>query len=247
MQGSHMVLHCGASHATREQVLAVEVPEHTKTWFPLGYKRMLEITESAAKRHHLELRKEAFGLSKDGGQFFGLLQYDSGHPDLYMAQGLRGSIDMSMANAGASGAGVFVCDNMAFNADGLKILRRNTRYVEQDFEELIEMQFNQATGLFEQLKQSFEIYKQVEVDKDTGFEMLGLMMGRKLLSPTQATIAFDDWTTPRHVEFADPTMYSLYNCVTEALKKSAPGKIIDKHVAAHEFFEAQLEDEEVEA
>ena len=73
-----------------------------------------------------------------------------------------------------------------------------------------------------------------------GYAMLGVAMGRELLTPTQASVAFGDWKKPRYEEFADRNLWSLYNCVTEGLKKGAPGTVLDRHANAHDYFTEQL-------
>jgi len=53
-------------------------------------------------------------------------------------------------------------------------------------------------------------------------------------------VAFADWRTPRHEEFSDRNVWGLYNAVTEGLKKGAPGRTIERHGAAHDFFVENL-------
>lgn len=64
---------------------------------------------------------------------------------------------------------------------------------------------------------------------------IGAPQGEGLLTPNQASVAFGDWTEPRHEAFAERNMWGLYNAITEGLKKGAPARTIERHANAHSF------------
>ena len=82
--------------------------------------------------------------------------------------------------------------------------------------------------------------REVGVETDLGYAALGTMFGHGILTPTQASVAFQDWREPRHEEFEDRNLWSLYNCVTEGLKKGPAGGIFSRHAKAHGFFVENL-------
>jgi hypothetical protein len=69
-----------------------------------------------------------------------------------------------------------------------------------------------------------------------GYALLGVALGEGVLTPTQASVAYQDWREPRHEEFSDRNLWSLYNCATEGLKKGQPGRLMDRHAKNHDYF-----------
>jgi len=239
MQG--LMLHCGAQQATLAQVKAVPVPAKTKTYNPLPYGQTIEFLKAQATMHlGLELESEGYGLNANGDQMFGVLRFSAGAADHGLAMGLRGSYNKTLANAVAAGAGVFVCDNLCFSGDAFKIIRKNTPNVWRDFRSMIMAHVQNALGHYRDMSRDIDRMKATPCHEQRGYSILGVAVGEQLLTPTQATVAFGDWRKPRHEEFSERNMWSLYNCVTEGLKKGQPAKTIDRHTSAHGFFMERL-------
>jgi hypothetical protein len=168
---------------------------------------------------------------------FGLFVLE-GTEESGLSVGMRGSYNQSLANGIAVGANVFVCDNLMFSGSAFKVVRKNTVNVWRDFRRLVEAQVAQAARHFEGLQVDIAALKGYPCDTRRGYEMLGVLLGEGLLTPTQATVAFHDWTKPRHEEFSERNLWGLYNAITEGLKKGAPAKILDRHTKVHAFFDA---------
>jgi hypothetical protein len=131
---------------------------------------------------------------------------------------------------------VFVCDNLCFSGDAFQVIRKNTTNVWRDFQNMIAKQITNCLSHYQNMKHDTAAMKAVVCHQEEGFALLGVAMGRGLLTPTQASVAFGDWKKPRHEEFSDRNVWSLYNCATEGLKKGQPARLMDRHVAAHSFF-----------
>lgn len=227
---------CTKNRASFDQVLAVPVPEYTRSWKPVPYGDAVGFLHQTIERTlPYSLESAEFGLSKDGNQMFGVMTLDTGDNDQGMAIGIRQSYNQSLALGIVVGAQVFVCDNLMFNGNAFKVVRKNTTNVWADFRNLVLAQVEASVGHYETMQWETHAMKRVPVSLDRGHELLGRALGHGILSPTQATIAFGDWKEARHQEFAPRNLWSLYNCMTEGLKKGRPATILDRYAAAHDF------------
>ena len=235
MQG--MMLHCGSEEVTLDQVKAVPHPEATNSWRPVSYGDAIDFTRDQAMRLlGLEIESEQYGLNKEGNQLFALLTLDTGDAEQGLSIGLRQSYNKSLALGVAIGSQVFVCDNLMFQGSAFKVVRKNTVNVWGDFRNLMFDQLDGAMGQYKALQADTAKMKMDPCSERDGHAILGIAQGEGILTPTQASVAHGDWSKPRHEEFSDRNAWSLYNAVTEGLKKGAPGHIMDRHGRAHDFF-----------
>lgn len=220
-----------------EQVAAVPVPAHTRSWRPVPYADAVGFLKNTISRSlPYSLESEEYGLSKDGRQMFGLLTLDTGDNEQGLAIGMRQSYNRSLSLGIAVGSQVFVCDNLMFSGSAFKVVRKNTVNVWADFRALVGRQVGDSRSHFEDVRAETENMRVIAVDQSRGYELLGRAVGEKVLTPTQANVAFGDWRIPRHEDFAPRNLWSLYNCATEGLKKGRPAQILDRHAKAHDFF-----------
>jgi len=236
-----LMTHAGAERVTREQVFALDAPSHTQSWKPVAYRDAIEMLHTTIERElRLPVTHEEYALNKAGTQLFHVARVDTGNPEAGLSIGMRQSYDKSLALGVAAGAQVFVCDNLCFSGSAFSIMRKNTTNVWDDFSQLIRAQVAHSLGAFEEMQVDFGKLKGVSCNLRRGFAYLGVLQGEGVLKPNQATVAYEDWTNPRHEEFADRNLWGLYNAVTEGLKKGSAGRTIDRHVAAHDWFRAEL-------
>jgi hypothetical protein len=220
---------------TRQEVEAVPVPEATQTWCPVSYKSAIELLhETISTKLGLAIKREQYGLNKNGDQLFALTTLETGNEGHGLSIGLRQSYNKSLALGVAVGAQVFVCDNLCFRGDAFMVVRKNTVNVWVDFQRLLVHQVKASLIHYEHMQEDIKVFKAAPCDLPRGYELLGRAYGEGLLTTTQATVAFEDWRTPRHVEFADRNLWGLYNATTEALKKGS-GDVISRHTEIHEF------------
>ena len=232
-----LILHCGSQKASLEQVLQVATPQATETWNPVAYGAAIDfMRDTAMSRLGLAVKSEAYGLNKSGEQLFARITLDTGDSEKGLVIGLRQSYDKSLALGVAVGANVFVCDNLCFSGSAFKVVRKNTVNVWPDFRRLVGEQVLTALDCYETLNKQTLAMKAKPCHKDRGYALLGVAMGKGLLTPHQASVAFGDWETPRYEAFADRNVWGLYNAVTEGLKKGAPATVLDRHAAAHDWF-----------
>lgn len=230
---------CSQNAVNLATVQQVAVPEATATWSPVAYGAAIDfMKDTAMERLGLDIKSEAYGLNKDGSQMFGRFTLDTGDAEQGLSIGFRQSYNKSLALGVAVGANVFVCDNLMFSGDAFKVVRKNTKFVWADFQRLVGEQVGEALSNYETLKTQTDRMKATPCHKQRGDALLGVAIGKGLLTPHQASVAFGDWEKPRYEEFSDRNVWGLYNAVTEGLKKGGPGSVLDRHAAAHDFFVA---------
>jgi len=236
-----LLLHCGSEQVTLDQVKQVPVPQATKTWRPVAYGDAVDyLKHQALLKLGLEIESEGYGLNAKADQMFALLTMKTNSDESGLSIGMRQSYNKSLALGVAVGQQVFVCDNLMFSGSAFQVVRKNTLNVWADFQRLVAGQMTSALGHYQNMERDTRLMKALPCHEQRGYAILGVALGEGLLTPTQATVAYGDWQQPRHEEFAERTMWSLYNCVTEGLKKGSPARTLDRHAAAHDWFMGRL-------
>jgi len=232
-----IMLHCGGETATLKQVAAVPVPKATESWRPVPYVDVVERVEhQIPKVLGREVVDRQLGLGRGGQHFFGLWEVEADDREMGWSIAVRQSYDKSLALGVASGANVFVCDNLIFDGDAVRVVRKNTKHVWGDFRELLDGALWAAEDEFEQTRSMRETMKRRRIRTRRGYEILGRAVGEGVLRLQQASIAYREWDTPSHRAFRPRNLWSLYNDCTEALKKGQAGDTIDRHTTLTDFF-----------
>ena len=240
-----LMLHAGGHVAGFEEVCAVPVPEKTASYQPVANRDLINLVQDrVVSVLDMGVRSAQYGLSQKGQQFFGVMGIDTGNDDKSscLSIGLRNSYNKSISVGIASGRAVFVCDNLCFDGDSLRVLRKHTSHVWRDLTLYIDQALRDSVSYAQRMAVEAELWQGVELSTDEGFQLLGMALGHNVLKPQQASIAIGDWRTPRHEEFAPRNAWSLYNCVTEGLKKGTAGSRLDTHTVAHDWFRQMFTD-----
>lgn len=236
MSGTSLMLHCGATPATLADLRHVDIPR-TRTHRPIPYADSVEfLIDVMYDVFGLSPRTQEMGLQRGGAQMFAKFNYDVGDAKRNLSVGLRNGYDKSLKCKLGGGASMLICDNLCFSASGFVAVRKNTTFAWDDFKRLVWEHIPTLMGQYKATVAECERLESIPCSLDRGYAMLGVAQGRKLLTPTQANVAFADWRSPRYSEFADRNLWSLYNATTEGLKKGAVGHVIERHVNMHDYF-----------
>lgn len=238
-----MLIHCGGERVPMRKLAEVPLPEATDTYYPISHTAIAELLRETVTELG-EVTEEEYALNREGAHAFGLLSLKvgdgSGADYRQLVVGWRNSYDRSIAVGIGSGDRMLVCDNLCFRGSGYTAIRRHTRHGWEDVQRMAEEAVSTArmtwrdTGLF------YEALREVDVDTIEGFRLIGHALGEKVLTPTQANRAMRDWRTPRHDAFRERTGFSLYNCVTEGLKKGSASDLIPRNIRATHWFSRAL-------
>jgi len=229
-----LMLHCGGVNADIDQLRAIPLPEETKSYKPVSHHDLaMNLAKVASDLlNGFTLDRSSFGLARDGNQMFGVHTYKNGSDDLGLSIGFRNSYDKSMSVGLAIGASVFVCDNLALTGE-IAIMRKHTVNVWNDLEELAITTIYRSQNNFSHIQDDAESMKSVDLRDDDAYRLIGLLFGRGILTNRQLSVCKREWLKPTYQDFKPRNLWSLYNSATEALKSSAPPKILERHIDLH--------------
>jgi hypothetical protein len=133
--------------------------------------------------------------------------------------GICNSHDHAFVFGVSLGSRVFVCDNLSFTGE-VRVARKHTSRILDDLPRLV----HGAVGLLGNLRRTqderFCRYKETEIANCTANDLLVRTIEAGVLPVTKLKTALAEWKEPRHEEFkaAGPTLWRLYNAITEAIK-----------------------------
>ena len=232
-----LIMHCGGAEVPRAALYNTVMPAPTRTHVPVNHGEYVDLVHDEIRREFGEVElEEAYGLSKDGQRFFGVIGIKLDSDEHGLSIGLRGSHDKTLNRALAAGDHVFVCDNLAFSSSGVKVMRKHTSNVWRDLRSLVSEAIRQSRPQHAAITHRFDKLREIGVTQDRGYEHIGRALGHRVLTPTAGNVAFREWKEPSHEEFADRNAYSLYQAFTESAKVGVPGKSLDRHARVHSFF-----------
>jgi len=229
------MLHCGGYPITKEDLFEVPLPQRTATYEPVSHQEIIElVTDKFQNSFDMEVRQERYGVARDGRQMFGVIDFMS-EGELGPAVGVRNSYDMSMSVGIASGKNCFVCDNLCFSGDAVTILRKHTKNVHDFLPNAVMEAAAKAVFQLADLSEELNSFREIEVPKQRGYGLIGMMRGNNLITPRQTSRAMEYWVKPPHEEHAEPNLYCWYQAINNALKRSAPSTVMERHFNLHRF------------
>ena len=235
---STLMLHCGGEPATLEEIAAVPAPNETDTYKPLLHYDLalntMRIGEEMMSIRGFKVQRAGFGLSNEGRRMFGLVSFKNGVEGMGLAVGFRNSYDKTMSAGFAIGGKVFICDNLAL-AGELVVMRRHTGGIIEELRDKLVLTFHKAHQTWDSLVNDRQRMQESELSNDRAYEIIGLAFGRQLIHPRQFLNVVREWRTPRHEEFKDRNLWSLYNGFTEVYKGLPIHEVMDKHIKLHRF------------
>lgn len=218
MAESKLILHAGAQRVTIEDVANVPTPEPQGRWYPVPHIKVYEGAVSELTRKGYRIRSEQHALSRQGGQYFGVLDLDSEIMDgVSLAVGIRTSIDKSLVMGFVGGSRVFVCDNLAFSSD-IAIKRKHTLNGERDYMDRIAESVARLDMYKEAEEVRLEALKKIEFTDKQAIDWILEAHDRALVPATVVLPLIREWQRPRHPEFQDRNGWSMLNSYTEVMK-----------------------------
>jgi hypothetical protein len=244
--GGRLTLHCGAALVPWETVEAVSTPPPTKTHYPLAHDKVVRIASDALAGLGWSVVDSAHALWGDGGlRYFGLLelehqQYQTDGSYRFVL-GIRNSHDKSYPAAGIGGERAWLCDNLVLAGGGVfGFARKHTRFAEEELPHIVNERLGELGTKQIAMQTRIDRYREVEVDDTMArdFMMRAAVAGGLPWSTLRDT--WTEWARPdgcggiterdgdgapwgavQHlgVDFHDPTLAKLLNCVTEVQRE----------------------------
>jgi hypothetical protein len=221
MATSALVLHRGAQLVTAEQLREYRAPPPSGRWYPLSHARVADTVKSTLTEAGYEVRREQYGVMRDGSRFFGTL--DLGTPlvtGVTLAVGIRNSVDRSFPLGFCAGQRVFTCDNLAFRSD-LLVSRKHTVHGERRFVQAIAS----AVGTLQSFKDSeaerIRRFMRTDLTADQADALILRAYEKGIIGAHQLPKVLHEWRNPTHEDFQARTAWSLFNAMTGAMRDRA--------------------------
>ena len=220
---------------SRDEVARTDTPSSTQTWHPVPHIDVIEAVTEVIKAHDWNIEGEKFGLACEGQRLFGVMEISSSSsPEWHRCIGLRNSHDKSLAVGLSAGIAVCVCTNLAFGGTTV-VKRRHTSGIV--LAELIdravaslEDDFLTTETVGEDLKDAYLKNDDEARSSIVRAAELGVINSSDILP------VFNEFKKPSHIEFAEPTRWSLMNALSEIVKKYTPQRVDFSYRALNRAF-----------
>ncbi len=197
----------------------VPTPAGVGRWSPLSHITLVNELEHAITPYNMRIVNETFKLDADGHRMFGMLQIANCKPDTDVAYavGLRNAHDKKISAGLVVGMGVAVCSNLSFKGE-IKIGRKHTLEIHNDLPILMKGAIAELSKKWDIQDQTVSRYKQVDISVSQGHDILINCAKQDVFPKSRLMDVIEEFESPRHPEFKDRNLWSLFNSVTELLK-----------------------------
>lgn len=220
---------------SRAEVARTDTPCSTDTWRPVPHIDVIEAVTEVVKAHKWEIEGEKFGLARDGQKMFGVMEISSSSsPEWRRCIGLRNSHDKSLAVGLTAGIVVCVCTNLAFGGTTV-VKRKHTSRI--DLSELIDRAVASLEDDFLTEETVCENLKDVYLkDDDEARSSIVRAAELGVINSSDILPVYQEFKSPSHEEFAEPTRWSLMNALSEIVKKYSPQRVDYSYRALNRAF-----------
>ena len=230
----NLILHCGAQAVELDQVRSVKTPRATSTWQPIPHHQLIQTVQRTLATTKLTIGTQAHSLTHDGARYFGLMEIhaEKTSEDYCWVLGLRNSHDKTFPAGIVAGASVFVCDNLSFSGE-VQFARKHTRFINRDLPQLTERAIGLLLAKWHDQDKRIEAYKESEIDDAEAHDLIIRACDVGVCSNRLIPAVLHEWREPRHQEFQERDVWSLFNSFTEALKDGNLAELPKRTEALH--------------
>ena len=211
----------------------IPIPEKTDTYVPILHKDLAELVLESADKNGFVIKNTNFDTARGGNIMRGIFAFSGDDPEMDMQIGILNSYDKSKMVTIGLGSQVVICQNGMVSAD-YAIKRKHTGSVEDDVKRMVGQSIEL---LYEEYRRNIEVRNRlfgIEVSKSKYAELIGRMfIEENIITPTQLGIVKKEFQESKL--FPEPTAWSMYNHVNQALKVGHPGDYIEQHNGLHNF------------
>jgi hypothetical protein len=227
-------------NTTYTDLKRIPLPEATKSYIPVSHYHVADHIKEELDKRGMNTFMESYRVSGDGMKCCGQITVKSSENINFMVA-FHNSYDKSMAVKFAAGGNVFICTNGVIRSDaGITLYHKHRGDVIPELDWKLKSAIQYYDDKFQELLKQSEKMKEVEITKRTAAELVGRMfIEDELVNSAQLSIIKKELEFSKN--FTEPTLWSLYNHVTEAYKQqSSPLNYIPQHKKLHTFIEKEF-------
>ena len=221
------------SYAT---ICNIPTPAATITHMPIPHSLAINKIASEIEHRGWHINGTAFASSYDGANahwVFGI-QYDLGAGVSMQIAGHNSHTKMSSLISYLQGE-TNACTNMCVPAQ-VALRRKHTNKILDQLDDLISFAMDDLTAEVHNHEIRLEAYIEPNLTNENAHDLVIRAMENNALPATYIPTVISEWRAPQHKEFEERNLYSLYNCFTEAFKKSR-ASIPQRSSALHEILD----------
>ena len=220
---------------SRDEVARTDTPCSTDTWRPVPHIDVIEAVTNVIKAHDWNIEGEKFGLACEGQRLFGVMEISSSSsPEWHRCIGIRNSHDKSFAVGLSAGIVVCVCTNLAFGGTTV-VKRRHTSGIV--LAELIDRAVASLEDDFLTVETVSEELKDTYLKNDDEARSCIVRAAELgVINSSDILPVYQEFKSPSHEEFAEPTRWSLMNALSEIVKKYSPQRVDHSYLALNRAF-----------
>jgi hypothetical protein len=226
---------------TREELINVTTPDSSESFTPIPHALLVQQAQNAIDRAGYSIVQERHALGRSGMRYFGGFQITG--PDLNcdsrsLVLGLRNAHDKSFAASMCIGTRMIVCENLCFSSD-IKLARRHTTNILRDIPRVLSEGIGRLSAHWSDMGTRINRYQQTEIGFKEACAIVVHLAEAKALPARDVFAVTQEFKAPRHPEFNSPTLWNLYNAVTENLKGSDLTKLPARTMVMQSIFDSR--------
>jgi hypothetical protein len=230
--------------ATREYLCSVPLPVFEDSYTVISHESVMDFTLAQLTQFGFNVTSESFRCTADGniaqGTYY--LNYD-GDEEIGMMFAWSNSYNKQMRFKCAIGGYVFVCLNGMICGDMGSWSRKHTGIADVETQKTIADQISNAQVYYDRLVTDKNIMKEIVIDSKRQAELLGVLFAEyEILTTEQMSLVKQQMEKPSYFYNGDlNSLWSFYNHVTFALKKSHPRNWMEDQRKLHWFLNMEFD------
>ena len=223
-------------YADESALLQVDIPEDTRTYKAVSNEVALRAIRNGLSQIGMTPRDQEFKLSNNGQIATGRIFLGDPEEGIQRCLGWINSYDKSKPFGIACGANVFICSNGMFTSE-IVTLRKHTKNVMDDLNSMIQKALRYLESSFKDAITLKKYFERVKLERNAINEIIGqLYLEEEIITNYQLSIIKDGLQNSDVFNLrAEPTMWNLYNVITESFKRSHASSFLEDHVDLNNY------------
>jgi hypothetical protein len=229
-----------------DALLNVPVPQSTDTYIAVSNELALTSVRAGIQNLGLTIKGEEYKLGKTGNVATGRIFIGDPESGLQRCMGWINSYDRSKRFGLACGGNVTICTNGMFTSD-LVMLRKHTGSIKEELNAMISKALRYLEISFQNAVDAKTYFEHVNLTSSAVNEIIGqLYLENELIKNYQLSIIKDGLEKDTKFNMRDtPSMWNLYNIITESFKRSHVSTFVTDHIDLHKYMMGKVKEWEL--